>query len=178
MTKLCECGCGEPARIATHTRWKSAGYVKGQALRFKAGHWRRTHGYRQRQLVRDGRLTQVAVHRLRAEKVLGKRLPPGAIVHHADGTKDINGPLVICQDRAYHNLLHKRMRVRAAGGDPNTDRICSICKQVLPVTDFRRSPARPDGLQTGCRKCHNRLRLERKRRGDPPTTSARSPRRW
>jgi hypothetical protein len=39
--KLCECGCGMPAPIATQTsrRWKT---VKGEPQRFIAGHWART----------------------------------------------------------------------------------------------------------------------------------------
>ena len=36
-TQLCECGCGNPAPIATHTRVKQ-GAVKGQPLRFISGH--------------------------------------------------------------------------------------------------------------------------------------------
>lgn len=38
--KLCECGCGLPAPIAKKTR-TSLGYVKGQQLRFRQGHWAR-----------------------------------------------------------------------------------------------------------------------------------------
>lgn len=35
--KLCECGCGEPTRIAPKTSLRS-GHVKGQPLRFVNGH--------------------------------------------------------------------------------------------------------------------------------------------
>lgn len=35
--KLCECGCGQPAPIATRTR-NDAGWIKGQPLRFIKGH--------------------------------------------------------------------------------------------------------------------------------------------
>jgi len=59
----------------------------------------------------------VLAHRLRAERALGRPLPPGAVVHHADGSRSPDAPLVICQDQAYHLLLHRRMRVKAAGGD-------------------------------------------------------------
>lgn len=56
-----------------------------------------------------------------AKPVLGKPLPPGAVVHHADGRKDnnSNSNLVICPDRAYYNLLHARIDAMAATGDPN-----------------------------------------------------------
>lgn len=38
-SKLCDCGCGQPAPIATITR-KDRGYVKGEPLRFRRGHHR------------------------------------------------------------------------------------------------------------------------------------------
>jgi hypothetical protein len=40
--KLCECGCGQPTKICTHTRSKY-GHVAGQQLRFINGHNSRTH---------------------------------------------------------------------------------------------------------------------------------------
>jgi hypothetical protein len=42
-TALCECGCGEPAPLATRNCPKR-GYVKGQPHRFIAGHQWRKHG--------------------------------------------------------------------------------------------------------------------------------------
>lgn len=35
--KLCECGCGEPTRIATRTESRM-GWVKGQPVRYRPGH--------------------------------------------------------------------------------------------------------------------------------------------
>ena len=48
-----------------------------------------------------------------AEKVLGKRLPVGAIVHHVNGKPADNRlkNLVICPDQAYHLLLHRRSKM-------------------------------------------------------------------
>jgi hypothetical protein len=43
--KLCECGCGLPAGIATRTR-KDRGWIKGQPLKRLPGHGRRNGGPR------------------------------------------------------------------------------------------------------------------------------------
>lgn len=76
------------------------------------------------------------MHVVRAERALGKPLPKGAVVHHADGSIDEHGPLVICQSQGYHRHLHMRMRIKAAGGNPNTDRFCRYCKLLKPITAF------------------------------------------
>jgi hypothetical protein len=107
------------------------------------------------------------VHRLRAERALGKPLPHGAVVHHADGSKDPAAPLVICQDLAYHHLLHFRIRVKQAGGDPNTEKVCSRCKAVKPKTEFNANRSHlADGLDYFCRACvseKNAIQLARRR---------------
>ena len=66
-------------------------------------------------------------HILIAEKTLGKPLPKGAEVHH-HGKRDDNTQIVICQDRAYHMLLHQRMRALEACGHAGW-RKCNYCKQ-------------------------------------------------
>lgn len=65
-----------------------------------------------------------------AEKALGKPLPSGAVVHHANGDKADNrrGNLVICPDQRYHLLLHTRMAAMEATGNPDF-RKCWICRQ-------------------------------------------------
>lgn len=76
---------------------------------------------------------QVREHVAVAERVLGKKLPPGALVHHADGDRSNNAPsnLVICPNDAYHQLLHQRMRALEACGHPGWMK-CWICKGYSP----------------------------------------------
>lgn len=101
-------------------------------------------------------LGHVLEHVLVAERALGKPLPAGAEVHHVDGSGGNNarGNLVICQDKAYHKLLHFRERIVRIGGDPDTQKICSTCKNLKPIADFNRSKRNiASGLQTQCREC-------------------------
>ena len=65
----------------------------------------------------------IGEHVLKAESVLGKRLPAGAVVHHVDENPHNNelSNLVVCQDNGYHRTLHRRwdhpnnLRVTTAG---------------------------------------------------------------
>lgn len=162
MIQLCECGCGQPAPIATKT-YRRHGHIAGQPVRFCVGHnGRRAHTRSRYVMVqapwhpRAGANKQVQEHILVAEAALGHFLPSGAEVHHVDENKkhNANRNLVICQDAAYHKMLHVRMRIVARGGNPNTERICSTCKQIRPLSAF--GPERSNlshGLQFTCRRC-------------------------
>lgn len=150
--KLCECGCGKPAPLAKETR-PSRGLVKGQPTRFVLGHsgvlgdkvkgvdhpwWkggvvRRTNAYvkilRPDHPWADGK-GYVSEHVLVAEKALGHTLPFQSRVHHVNEIKHDNtgNNLVICQDSAYHFLLHRRAKAYRACGDPNAFK-CKHCKR-------------------------------------------------
>jgi len=71
----------------------------------------------------------VAKHTLVAEKAFGGRLPQQAVVHHVDYDEANydNSNLVICQDEAYHNLLHMRTDAYNACGHADWLK-CYICK--------------------------------------------------
>src|SRR5687767_6920532 len=101
--------------------------------------------YRQRKMA-DGSI--VREHTLIAEHALGKPLPEGAVVHHINGIGTDNRPenLVVCQDRAYHMLLHERTRVLRLGGLPGLERWCPGCKRLVAIGEFRR---RKNGLRNG-----------------------------
>lgn len=151
MEALCQCWCGLPAPLAPYNN-ATLGYVKGQPIR-----WRR--GYNARRLAvadypkQPNTKSLKRLHVARAESALGKPLPKGAQVHHADGSKRADAQLVICQDQAYHSLLHTRMRIRSAGGNPNIDKICSQCRRVVLRALFPPDLTTYDGLYAKCSSC-------------------------
>lgn len=142
---LCECGCRGETTVAKQTH-RGRGHVKGQHLRFISGHNKkgalnpRWKGGRILQLgyvlikspdhPRANQGGYVREHILVAEEALGRPLPEGAVVHHVNEDPADNRPtnLVICQDQAYHKLLHQRMRAKAACGHADWRR-CVYCKE-------------------------------------------------
>lgn len=159
----CECGCGQTTPLATKTNSK-AGRVAGQHTRFLRGHRARKLRFR----TQDGYVRTLAVghpranpngmtleHLLVAERALGKSLPDGAQVHHVNGDRSDNRPanLVVCQDAAYHKLLHRRQRALKACGNANWHK-CRYCKEWGP--GVRRSSC--EGYHLKCKRRANRAR--------------------
>lgn len=174
MVRFCACGCGEitPRYRKSDSR---RGAVLGEPMKFCP-----QHGAKPNATARTSRpraykqINNKYAHRLRAEQAIGKPLPALAEVHHVDGTKSIQSPLVICQDRAYHGLLHRRTRVVRAGGNPNTQRICGGCKLVKDFDEFypSRAPSH-HGYSTHCKECKRGLgRIDRNRRDYTPQYTA------
>jgi hypothetical protein len=102
------------------------------------------------------------IHRVKAEKALGKPLPEGAVVHHADGDplNNENSNLVICPNQSYHHHLHHRLRVMEAGGDPDKDKWCSHHDTYHSKGEFssNSSSKNIDGLHNMCREATNETR--------------------
>jgi hypothetical protein len=133
---FCHCGCGGKTKLAQQTN-KKFGWVKGEPVRYIMGHQnigKRSHHWKGGKKV-DGDgyvfiympshpkadvLGYVREHVLICEQVLGESLPLQTIIHHVNENKGDNRHknLVICQDRAYHNLLHQRMRTLKAKNQP------------------------------------------------------------
>ena len=145
---LCQCGCGQPTLIANTTD-RRKNLIKGQPKNFIKGHaprnqkrgedsymWKggrcETLGYIKIHAPEHPKADanrRVFEHILVAEKALGKILPLGAVVHHVneDGSDNRPNNLVICQDVAYHFLLHQRKRAYEACGHASW-RKCRYCK--------------------------------------------------
>jgi hypothetical protein len=105
----------------------------------------------------------VKEHLVIAEKALGKPLLSKHPVHHFNDLKadNANTNLVICENNAYHKLLHARQRIVRLGGDPNVVKKCGVCKQLIDKADFHANAAMPDGLNQNCKVCTRRLANER-----------------
>lgn len=75
-------------------------------------------------------------HIVLAERVLGKPLPHGAVIHHIDGdpANNSNDNLVICPNQEYHKLLHKREEALRACGHPDWLK-CHMCEQYSSPSD-------------------------------------------
>lgn len=151
---LCECGCGGRAPLA-HQSDTARGHIKGAPLRFIRGHRARLPNNRVYQYGslnaswKGGRLLAtggyirvrnpdhpraiigyVLEHILIAEKALGRFLPHRAVVHHANEIEEDNRNcnLIICEDQAYHMLLHQRRRAFLASGHAEYLK-CQFCQR-------------------------------------------------
>lgn len=96
------------------------------------------------------------------EEALGKPLPLGANPHHVDGNRgnNTNNNLVICQDHAYHMLLHQRTRALKECGHANWRR-CNVCKSYYEpkyINIYRKGAC--------CKKCRREIDKIRYINGD------------
>jgi hypothetical protein len=98
-------------------------------------------------------------HQLIVERALGYPLTGKAEVHHADEDCSNNSPgnLVICQDKAYHALLHSRIRALAGCGNKNA-RMCFSCESWKDISLFHLRPG--IGTAVICRECSKKKSKE------------------
>lgn len=120
----CHCGCGEKAGVGKqyiHNHHRKILPIAGLKV---------SNGYTKINMPNHPRADlhgYVYTHIVVAENALGKSLPPQAeIHHHSSGARFDNTQLVICQDTAYHKLLHKREAALTACGHANWLK-CSFC---------------------------------------------------
>lgn len=163
---VCQCGCGGATKPYACNN-ANRGSIKGQPQRYIIGHARRGQTYHGPVGHNAGPYVnargQQREHRVIAERVMGRSLPSTVQVHHVDGNgkNNANTNLVICQDMAYHRLLHYRARVVKAGGNPNTDALCHRCLKTFPQGEFYRRKS-TGAIIPQCRECCAVVHQERK----------------
>lgn len=98
-------------------------------------------------------------HRVLAEAALGRPLPARARVHHVDGNMRNNGRgnLVLCQDDAYHMLLHARQRALDATGHAEW-LSCRYCKAYDAPSRLTVDPRRRTAYHRPCAAAYQRSR--------------------
>ena len=151
---LCECGCKQFTYRRKSSR-KAKGVVAGEAYKYLQGHMTRinpiingpqrgenNHNWKGgKHIHNNGYISvnpdpgherfgngSILEHIYIAEKVLGRRLKKGEIIHHVDENPQNNlyENLVICPSQSYHFLLHRRREALFATGDVHS-RKCGFC---------------------------------------------------
>jgi hypothetical protein len=155
--RLCSIdGCNKPhdARgwCDTHyARWKRFGNpltvliaAHGDALR---------HGYR----IYAGKMEHIAI----VERVMGKRLPKGAVIHHVNENRADNRHtnLVVCS-RAFHQVIHARTRAYDECGHADWKK-CQYCGKYDDPSKMYVAPNHPHSWHRECRRIHWRFRTTR-----------------
>lgn len=170
----CACGCGQKTNLAKKTNNKLK-LRKGKPCRFLHNHQMRLLKMERNHMWTGGRHKDsdgymiikndqhprscpngyVKEHILIAEKAFGRALPPGAVVHHVNGTKD-SGDLVVCEDNAYHKLLHQRSRAYKACGHSSW-RKCRYCKSWDDPINMWTSSKTKEAYHRSCHNLHNQM---------------------
>jgi hypothetical protein len=162
---FCQCGCGQLTKAAVTTSARM-GHVRGRPHRYVTGHDSKTgkgRGYVESTTRSAGVRTRKYAHIALVERARGGRpLPVGAEVHHVNEDKRDNrhGNLVVCQDGAYHRLLHQRTRALRACGNANY-RKCAICKRYDDPGNMTRVSTRNQMYHKPCAAARKRQRKAR-----------------
>ena len=180
----CHCGCGQKTNIAPFSS-KKYGWINGQPLKFIHGHntkmknknrpkdWIGNEYYNSEGHVKvyapnhsgSNKVGSILKSRMIVEDILGKSIPKNAEVHHVNNIKDDDRPTnyVLCQDRAYHMLLHQCQRALNACGHANWLK-CPYCKQYDDPNNLYVKPNKNIGYHRNCKNKYEKQRRQKEGR--------------
>jgi len=161
----CKCDCGNQTLGRTHSLRASKKLSCGcfardvaTELAWKGG--RRTDGKRGYIRIYSPNHPKacnkwVYEHVLVMEKILGRYLTDGEMVHHINGNKGDNGPenLMLFASKREHVKHHTELRKRAALIDKG-QKFCPVCSAIKPEDNFFNNKSRPDGKDWLCKDCY------------------------
>ena len=122
-----------------------------------------------RKKIRNNSGKQRYDYQLRAERALEKPLPDGVIVHHFSEEN-----IVLCEDRAYHNLIHRRLRSLESCGHADWLK-CEFCKKYDNPSNlliYKRKDR--DSFIAHHRECSVRNQEAKRRKGGQPIRGRRN----
>lgn len=77
--------------------------------------------------------------------------------------KDKHGVQSYCKPCQQERVMQVYYRRKEEAREPDAEKECVKCKQVLPAEAFFRAPMNPSGLTSRCRKCRMRQTIAKKR---------------
>lgn len=100
---------------------------------------------------------EISESRFVVEQVIGKKLDRKHIVHHIDGNSENNknDNLIVLENRREHAIVHAKMRIVEAGGNPSTQAFCSRCGKIKSKEMFTTDSHRWNRKSLFCRPCEN-----------------------
>lgn len=132
------------------------------------GYKRKDNGYVMVKMTNHHRAQRnfVREHILIIEKVIGKRIPVKSVVHHVDGNglNNQNDNLVLCQNKSYHNFLHRRLDALRASENKNY-RKCIYCRSYDDLNNLKNYPNKkgyPNYFHIQCARDYSNMARKRR----------------
>lgn len=134
---------------------------------WKGGRYKHSDGYwyiLKKDYTSSNKQGYILEHRYIMEQHIGRLLTSKECVHHINEDKSDNRieNLRLCIKGHNHKQHHRGMKykntkIRLAAGK----KLCGICKQEKPFSEFHKHKNKPDGYHWECKMCNKLQRIKR-----------------